>query len=58
MLAWTEGTGWKKGGSVAWQVFNQSGNPIAGAQGQADGVPVWSQVAVFSGPNNDFTIVY
>jgi hypothetical protein len=58
MLAWTEGTGWQKGGSVAWQVFDQSGLPVAGGTGRADGVSVWSLVAVFPGPNDDFTVVY
>ena len=58
ILAWTEGTGWQKGGSVAWQVFDQSGRPVAGGSGQVDGVPVWGLVAVFSRPNDEFTVVY
>jgi hypothetical protein len=56
LLAWTEGMGWKKGGSVAWQVFDQAGKPKA--QGSAAGVPTWSLVAVFARPAGGFTVIY
>ena len=56
-LVWTEGMGWNRGGSVAWQVFDKSGRPTR-ARGRADGVPVWSLVAVFAQPSGDFTILY
>lgn len=58
ILVWTEGTGWQKGGSVAWQVFEPSGRPVAGTAGRADGVPVWGLVAVFVAKNDEFTVVY
>lgn len=57
LLAWTEGTGWKKGGSLAWQLFSRSGQPI-GPQGHASGVPVWDMPSVFAGPQGNFTIAY
>ena len=57
ILVWTEGTGWQKGGSVAWQVFDPSGKPIPGAGGRADGVPVWGLVAVFAS-DDGFTVVF
>ncbi len=41
LLAWTEGTGWKKGGSVAWQVFDRAHRPIAGRANAAQ-IPAWS----------------
>src|SRR6185437_11198768 len=44
LLAWTEGMGWKKGGGLAWQVFDRSGHPI-GSEARVPGVPVWSLVA-------------
>ena len=58
ILVWTEGTGWQKGGSVAWQVFDPSGQPIPDAAGRTDGVPVWGLVAVLAGKNGEFTVVY
>jgi hypothetical protein len=57
ILAWTEGTGWKKGGSVAWQVFDRAGRPEA-ESGSAAGLPPWSLAAVFTGPGGSFTIIY
>lgn len=57
MLAWTEGTGWKKGGSIAWQMYDKSGRPTK-EKGQADGLPVWSMAAVFARPDGGFTILY
>jgi hypothetical protein len=57
ILVWTEGMGWNRGGSVAWQVFDKSGRPTQD-RGRADGVPVWSLVAVFAHPDGRFTILY
>jgi hypothetical protein len=57
LLAWTEGTGWKQGGSLAWQLFDKSGQPL-GAVGHAPGVPVWGLPSVYTAPDGNFTIVY
>jgi hypothetical protein len=48
--------GWKKGGRLAWQIYNKSGQPAE--HGQVDGVPVWSLVAAFGRPDGGFNIVY
>jgi hypothetical protein len=58
ILAWTEGMGWQKGGAVAWQVFDKAGRPVAREQGRAEGVPVWSLVAVFARADGGFGIIY
>jgi hypothetical protein len=57
LLAWTEGMGWNRGGSLAWQVFGKDGKPTA-EKGRERGVPVWSLVAAFARPDGRFTIVY
>ena len=57
LLVWTEGTGWARGGAVAWQVYGAGGEPTSPA-GRADGVPAWSLATAFAQPNGDFVIVY
>jgi hypothetical protein len=57
LLAWTEGTGWKKGGAAAWQVYDKGGHPEP-IHGTADGVPAWSLVAAFARPDGGFVVVY
>lgn len=57
LLAWTEGTGWKKGDALAWQLFSRSGERL-GQEGHAPGVPVWDLPSVLVGPRGNFTIIY
>jgi len=57
LLAWTEDTAWKKGGKLAWQLFDAQGKP-AETHGLADGVPVWGSVAAVALPDESFLIVY
>jgi len=41
VLAWTEGTGWQRGGALAWQVYDAQGQPT-GEKGRLEGaIPVW-----------------
>jgi len=57
LLAWTEGTGWGKGGAVAWQVYDGAGNPTS-EKGRVEGVPTWSLVAALSKPDGSFVVIY
>ena len=57
LLVWAEGTGWDKGGSVVWQVYDHKGNPLA-VKGRADGLPTWSLPTAFAEPDGNFTIIY
>jgi len=57
LLAWTNGTAWQRGGSVEWQVFDQSGRPTD-VKGTAPGVPVWGLVAAYTQADGSFTIIY
>jgi hypothetical protein len=57
ILVWTEGIGWNRGGSLAWQVYDKAGNPTA-RRGSAAGVPVWSLVGVYSRTDGTFVILY
>lgn len=57
LLAWVEGTGWEKGGTLAWQIYDADGRPTQSA-GRADGVPVWSFASAVALPSGDFLVVY
>lgn len=57
ILVWTEGMGWKKSGSLAWQVFDKNGKPL-GEMGAAQGVPVWGLATVVAETNGGFTVIY
>jgi hypothetical protein len=57
LFAWTEGTAWKKGGSVAWQLYDKDGRAMP-VEGREAGFPVWSLVAAFAKPNGDFVLVW
>jgi hypothetical protein len=58
ILVWTEGTGWNRGGALAWQVYDKAGNPTASAGRRPGAIPVWGLPAVIAEPNGDFTIVH
>jgi hypothetical protein len=58
LIAWTEGTGWSKGGSVAWQAFDRNGKPIDSAAGRRDDLPVWGAPAAFARSDGSFVIFY
>jgi hypothetical protein len=56
LLAWTEGTGWQRGGSLAWQVFDARGK--ATEKGSALGVEVWSFGAAAARTDGGFAVIY
>jgi len=56
LMAWTEGTGWAKGGAVGWAIMDAKG--VLKAQGRAEGVPVWGGVAAVAGRVGGFTIFF
>jgi hypothetical protein len=58
ILVWDEGTGWNKGGALAWQVFDSSGRPTEEKGRIERGIPVWSFAAVVARPDGGFTILY
>lgn len=44
VLAWTDGTGWKRGGSLDWAVFRNGS--AASPQDRPGGIPAWGSPAV------------
>lgn len=57
LLVWTEGTGWQKGGSLAYQLFDESGKPTL-ERAQLPGVAAWSFAAVAAKPDGSFSLLY
>jgi hypothetical protein len=57
LLVWNEGTGWMRGGSLAWQTYDAQGVPL-GERGKAGGVPTWGLATAWVGPDGGFTILY
>ncbi len=57
LLVWAEGTGWQKGGAVAWQLFDSQGKPTE-TVGRKEGLPVWSFATALARGDGDFEILY
>ena len=57
LRVWTEGTGWQKGGSLAWQMYDPSGQATA-SKGRHPGIPTWSFAAALARSDNGFAILY
>jgi hypothetical protein len=58
LLAWTEGTGWQKGGDLAWRLFTPEGRPTEVAGRVKDGIPVWSLPSAVARPDGGFTVFH
>jgi hypothetical protein len=58
ILVWTEGTGWQKGGSLAWQLFDRSGKPKGKQERVEGGVPIWGLATVVARPEGGFLVIY
>jgi hypothetical protein len=57
LLAWAEGTGFRRGGTLQWQLFDASARP-AGARGEAAGFPAFSLPAAVAKPGGGFLLIY
>jgi hypothetical protein len=56
LLVWTEGTGWGRGGSLAWQAYDSTGSLLS-EHGSLAGLPAWSFAAV-AATRNGFLVLY
>lgn len=56
LLAWTEGTGWNRGGTVAWRVTDTNGTELS-SSANAGPVPVWGLVSAISLGNGSFLVL-
>lgn len=58
LFVWAEGTGWKRGGSLAWQLYDRSGQPTAEKGTMEAGIAAWSFAAPAVNADDSFSIVY
>ena len=57
LLVWTEGTGWQRGGSFAWQLLDAKGEPTT-EKGKREGIPAWSYATAYARPDGEFVILH
>jgi len=57
LWTWTEGTGWARGGSLSWQVYDAESKPLM-KKGREDGVPVWGLPTAVALPDGNFVLIY
>jgi hypothetical protein len=55
LIAWTEGTAWKRGGTVAWRLMDRNGVALS-ADPNAGAVPIWGLVSAVALPDGSFVI--
>jgi hypothetical protein len=58
ILVWAEDTGWQRGGSLAWRIFNASGSATREMGRIEDGIPVWGLPAVVALSDGGFVIFH
>ena len=58
ILVWAEDTGWQRGGSLAWRIFDRSGRATREMGRVSGGIPVWSLPAVVALPDGRFVIIH
>jgi hypothetical protein len=58
LFVWTEGTGWQKGGSLAWCIFDEDGKPTREAGRVDGGIPVWGLPTAVAKPDGSFIIIH
>jgi len=58
ILVSTEGTGWNRGGALAWQVYDKNGVATKESGRRPGAIPVWGLPTVVAEPDGRFTILH
>ena len=58
LIAWTEGTGWQKGGDLAWQFYGPDGKPRGETGRVVGGIPAGGLATAVARSDGSFTIVH
>lgn len=57
LIAWTEGTAWKRGGTIAWRLTDRNGNERS-VDLNAGAAPVWGLVSAIAVGDGSFVIFH
>lgn len=58
IVVWTEGTGWNRGGTLAWQVYDKNGAATSESGRRPGAIPVWGLPTVVAEPDGRFTVIH
>jgi hypothetical protein len=58
LLVWDEGTGWQRGGALAWQLYDAKGKPLPETGRLEGGIPVWGLATAAALPDGSFLILH
>lgn len=58
LMAWAEGTGWERGGALAWQAFDADGKPTGEIRRLPAGIPVWGLPTAVALPDGNFLLIH
>ena len=58
LLAWGDGPGWRSGGSLHWQLFDDGGRPRGEEGGAREPIPASSVPTVAVRPDGSFVVVF
>src|SRR5262249_4020238 len=58
ILLWAEGTGWQKGGALAWRIFDKDGRPTDIKGRVEGGIPTWGLPTVVARSDGSFLIIH
>ena len=56
LVVWSVGTGWQRGGELAWVILDANGKPTE-KRGSSPGVLVWGHTAAYANAVGDFIIL-
>ena len=57
LLVWTEGTGWNRGGTLAWRITDANGAELS-SSANAGAVPVWGLVSAVPLSDGSFLVLH
>lgn len=58
LLAWGDGSGFRSGGTLHWQLFDAGGTPGAARAEDGERVPESSIPAALARPDGSFLVIY